>query len=47
MDTNKYAEVSNFFSSNKWKNMSEYDRKRNYNILENYKFLQSLGKFLN
>jgi hypothetical protein len=46
MDKNKYMELSSFFSSNKWKNMPEYDRKRNYNILENYKLLQSLGKFL-
>jgi hypothetical protein len=27
--------------------MSEYNRNRNYNILENYKVLNSLGKYLN
>jgi hypothetical protein len=47
MDKNKYTELSSFFSTNEWKIMSEYARQRNYNILENYKVLHSLGKYLN
>ncbi|PNF42996.1 hypothetical protein B7P43_G09560 [Cryptotermes secundus] len=43
MDKIKYTELSSFLTINEWKNMSEYDRKRNYNILENYKVLHSLG----
>ena len=29
-----------------WDKMSERDRKCNYNILKNYKFLHSIGKSL-
>jgi hypothetical protein len=46
MDKNKYSKLSSLFLT-KWNNMSEYDRNRNYNILENYKVLNSLGKYLN
>jgi hypothetical protein len=43
MDEKKHSELSRFFTLHEC-NMSEYDRQRNYNILENYKVLHSLGK---
>jgi hypothetical protein len=47
MDENKYSELSSFFSLNEWNDMPEYEKNRNYNLLENYKILHSLGKSLN
>ncbi|KDR15403.1 Histone-lysine N-methyltransferase PRDM9 [Zootermopsis nevadensis] len=43
MDENNYSELSSFFPLNEWNDISEYDKKRNYNLLENYKVLQSCG----
>jgi hypothetical protein len=44
MEEKKYSELSRYFTLKEWTNMSEYDRIRFYNILENYKVLLSLGK---
>jgi hypothetical protein len=44
MEEKKYSELSRYFTLKEWNNMSEYDRIRFYNILENYKVLLSLGK---
>jgi hypothetical protein len=46
MGKNKHSKLSSFFSLNEWNNMSEYDKNRNYKILENYRVWNSLGKYL-
>jgi hypothetical protein len=44
MEEKKYSELSRYFTLDEWNNMSQYDKIRYNNILENYKILHSLGK---
>ena len=44
MEEKKYSELSRYFTLKEWNNMSEYERIRFYNILENYKVMYSFGK---
>ncbi|KAJ9577987.1 hypothetical protein L9F63_025154 [Diploptera punctata] len=43
MDTNKYGNLSLFYTTQQWNSMNEYEKIRNFNILEKYKALIKFG----